>query len=92
MSCGVTTLTIGRARQIYTDRLRTSVKVIADGIIQERALRHIWKLHGGRREVQHFTRTVLTVDRYPWAAFLDSGGLLWNMLADDLERLQSYLR
>lgn len=92
MSCGVTTLTLGRAPPIYTDRSRTLVKIVADGVVQERTLRHVWELHGGCWEVQLFTRTVLTVDRQPWAAFLDAGGLLWNMLADDMERVQSYLR
>ena len=92
MSRGVTTLTLGRARQVYTDRLRTSVEVVADGVVQERALRHVWKLHGGCWEVQHFARTILTVDRQPWAAFLDAGGLLCILLADDLQCLELYLQ
>ena len=78
--------------QIYTDRSRTSVEVVADGVVQERTLWHVWKLHGGRREVERFTRTVVTVDRQPWAAFFDAGSLLWNMSADDLQCVELHLR
>ena len=92
MSYDVTALTLDCARQIYTDRSRTSVKVVADGVVQERTLWHVWKLHGGCWEVQHFTRTVLTVDRQPWAALLDAGGLLYILLADDLQCLELCLQ
>lgn len=92
MSRGVTNLTLDRARQVYTDRLRTSVEVVADGVVQESALRHVWELHSGCWEVQHFARTVLTVDRQPWAALLDAGSLLCILLADDLQCLELYLQ
>jgi len=57
-------------------QLNATIKVVRNGVIQERALLKVWELNGLRREVKVLCRASAATDRLPWAGLLDAlGGL-----------------
>ena len=71
-------------RYMPTKRLRTTIHVVCDGVVEESALWLVWELDSGRWVVEDLGWASLAVDWVPWTALLDTDGCLRNFVSFSL--------